>query len=61
MYDYMIVYAFLVGRYTFLWAWYFNSLQDLYTSCWEVDVVASKAERDAIYSSKGISTQDPGK
>lgn len=27
------------GRYTFLWYWAFNSDQDVYTTCWEADVV----------------------
>ncbi|CAH1229653.1 Hypp247 [Branchiostoma lanceolatum] len=46
------------GRYTFLWKWIFNAGNDPYTSCWEADVVATKAERNAIYTSMGLSTID---
>ncbi|CAH1782946.1 unnamed protein product [Owenia fusiformis] len=47
------------GRYTFLWAWYFNGKNDLYTGCWEADVVASRADRDHILRQRKQSTSDP--
>ena len=43
-----------------MWGWYFNSLQDLYTTCWEVDIVFSRAERDLILLSRGQNTAEPG-
>jgi len=47
------------GRYTLLWAWYFNGPTELYTCCWEVDIVNTQAERDQRLQARGISTQDP--
>ncbi|KAI8494221.1 hypothetical protein Bbelb_279810 [Branchiostoma belcheri] len=46
------------GRYTFLWAWSFNSPQDTYTSCWEADVVASQTERDNRLQQRGQASGD---
>ncbi|CAH1783782.1 unnamed protein product, partial [Owenia fusiformis] len=45
------------GRYAILWIWRFNGNQDMYTTCWDADVVATKAERDAIYTQRALSTK----
>ncbi|CAH1780838.1 unnamed protein product, partial [Owenia fusiformis] len=50
---------FETGRYTFVWAWYFNGPTDLYTGCWEADIVASKTERDAILKQRAQTTASP--
>ena len=42
-----------------MWGWYFNSPQDLYTSCWEVEIVANRAARDEILENRGQTTSDP--
>ena len=42
------------GRYTFVWEWRFNSEQDVYSSCFEVDVVPSKTERDNRLQARGV-------
>ncbi|XP_076805501.1 uncharacterized protein LOC143449269 [Clavelina lepadiformis] len=36
------------GEYTFMWRWSFNSAQDIYTTCFDVLVVRSRAERDRM-------------
>lgn len=36
------------GKYTFLWLWAFNSDKNLYSSCFEVEVVRNKAARDRM-------------
>ena len=45
-----------------MWAWNFNGLgdADLYTTCWEVNIVATKEERNADYQARGIPTWDIG-
>ncbi|XP_039251212.2 uncharacterized protein LOC120328749 [Styela clava] len=43
------------GRYTFLWLWGFNSIGDLYSSCFEVDIVSTLAERNSLLLSYGLS------
>jgi len=48
------------GSHTFMWEWAFNGPQDIYTTCWEVDIVANKAERDRILANRGQSTDDAG-
>jgi len=48
------------GSHTFMWEWAFNGPADIYTTCWEVDIVANKAERDRILANRGQSTDDAG-
>ncbi|XP_078659922.1 uncharacterized protein LOC144904688 [Branchiostoma floridae x Branchiostoma belcheri] len=45
------------GRYTFVWLWEFNGGQ-FYSSCWEADVVATRAERDNRLTQQGSSGGD---
>ncbi|XP_078586300.1 uncharacterized protein LOC144868202 [Branchiostoma floridae x Branchiostoma japonicum] len=45
------------GRYTLVWLWEFNEGQ-LYSSCWEADVVATRADRDNRLTQQGSSTGD---
>ncbi|XP_019619934.1 PREDICTED: uncharacterized protein LOC109466643 [Branchiostoma belcheri] len=47
----------LAGRYTFVWLWEFNGGQ-FYSSCWEADVVATRAERDNRLTQQGSSGGD---
>jgi hypothetical protein len=41
------------GRYTFAWLWAFNSATDYYSTCFEVIVVANKAERQTTLANRG--------
>ena len=34
------------GKYTFMWLWAFNSMKDLYSSCFEVQIAANKVARN---------------
>nr|XP_039251213.1 uncharacterized protein LOC120328750 [Styela clava] len=43
------------GQYTFLWLWEFNNVGDIYTSCFEVNIVSTLAERNSMLSSYGLS------
>ena len=55
--------TFFSGRYTVMWAWWFNSKDDsnLYTSCWEADIVDTRQERDDLLANRGQSTAVAGK
>nr|XP_039251272.1 uncharacterized protein LOC120328797 [Styela clava] len=42
------------GRYTFIWVWAFNSPEDLYSTCFEVEIVRNKNERNKKLRDNGI-------
>lgn len=42
------------GKYTFIWLWAFNSARNLYSSCFEVEVVRNKASRDSVLKRNGF-------
>ncbi|XP_078573457.1 uncharacterized protein LOC144860189 [Branchiostoma floridae x Branchiostoma japonicum] len=46
------------GRHTFVWKWIRDPAVSPFTTCWEADVFATKAERDAFYVAAGRSTED---
>ncbi|XP_019623682.1 PREDICTED: uncharacterized protein LOC109469585 isoform X2 [Branchiostoma belcheri] len=46
------------GRHTFVWKWIRSPAVSPFTTCWEADVFATKAERDAHYQSTGQTTVD---
>ncbi|CAH1238326.1 Hypp5560 [Branchiostoma lanceolatum] len=46
------------GRHTFVWKWIRVSTVNPFTTCWEADVFATKAERDAHYLATGRTTED---
>eukprot|EP00058_Branchiostoma_floridae_P009657 XP_002595145.1 hypothetical protein BRAFLDRAFT_67934 [Branchiostoma floridae] len=46
------------GRHTFVWKWIRSPTVSPFTTCWEADVFATKAERDAHYTATGQSTVD---
>ncbi|XP_078573450.1 uncharacterized protein LOC144860182 [Branchiostoma floridae x Branchiostoma japonicum] len=46
------------GRHTFVWKWIRSPRVSPFTTCWEADVFATKAERDAHYTATGQSTVD---
>ncbi|CAH1238336.1 Hypp5567 [Branchiostoma lanceolatum] len=46
------------GRHTFVWKWIRSPTVAPFTTCWEADVFATKAERDALYLATGRSTED---
>jgi len=43
------------GKYTFVWLWAFNSPQDYYSTCFEVEVVNDYKEREAALLARGQS------
>ncbi|KAI8481423.1 hypothetical protein Bbelb_408580 [Branchiostoma belcheri] len=46
------------GRHTFVWKWIRVPSVMPFTTCWEADVFATKAERDAQYQATGRTTED---
>ncbi|XP_019623687.1 PREDICTED: uncharacterized protein LOC109469590 [Branchiostoma belcheri] len=46
------------GRHTFVWKWIRTPTVNPFTTCWEADVFATKAERDAHYLATGRTTVD---
>ncbi|CAK8690801.1 unnamed protein product [Clavelina lepadiformis] len=42
------------GLYTFIWMWAFNSANNVYSTCFEVEIVPNKAARDASIRAGGI-------
>ncbi|XP_078573449.1 uncharacterized protein LOC144860181 [Branchiostoma floridae x Branchiostoma japonicum] len=46
------------GRHTFVWKWIRVPSVNPFTTCWEADVFATKAERDAHYLATGRTTED---
>jgi len=43
------------GEYTFVWLWAFNGPTDYYSTCFEVEIVETPAERKKIFKSRGQS------
>ncbi|CAH1274162.1 Hypp5267 [Branchiostoma lanceolatum] len=46
------------GRHIFVWKWIRDPAVPPFTTCWEADVFATKAGRDAHYLATGRSTED---
>ncbi|XP_066301625.1 uncharacterized protein [Branchiostoma lanceolatum] len=46
------------GRHTFVWKWIRVPTVNPFTTCWEADVFATKAEKDAHYLATGRTTED---
>ncbi|XP_039251287.2 uncharacterized protein LOC120328812 [Styela clava] len=42
------------GRYTFMWLWAFNNMGDLFTTCYEVQIVRDQIERDRKLLNNGF-------
>ncbi|XP_067949971.1 uncharacterized protein [Watersipora subatra] len=47
------------GKYIFMWSWSFNSDKDVYTTCWEAQVMKNKAARNRKLTKAGLSTDEP--
>jgi len=52
-YSFNVPTDFATGEYTFVWLWAFNGAQDYYSTCFEVEVVADAAARQAKLAARG--------
>ncbi|XP_078656190.1 uncharacterized protein LOC144902560 isoform X3 [Branchiostoma floridae x Branchiostoma belcheri] len=57
-YNFTIPMDLTPGRHTFVWKWIRTPTVNPFTTCWEADVFATKAERDAHYLATGRTTVD---